>query len=71
MAGEVAGHFGRIDIVVNSASIFLVGPLVALPPSDVARMWAVNVQGTGRFLPDGEAEADRPLPIQTPQRPTA
>lgn len=60
MVGEVAEQFGRIDIVVNSAGIFLVGPLGALPPGDVARMWAVNVQGTVtttqeavKHMPDG------------------
>ncbi|WP_328356067.1 SDR family oxidoreductase [Streptomyces sp. NBC_00445] len=61
MVGEVAQEFGRIDIVVNSAGIFLFdGPTGKLSPSDVARQWAVNVQGVAtttqealQHMPDG------------------
>jgi 3-oxoacyl-[acyl-carrier protein] reductase len=60
MVGEVAEHFGRIDIVVNSAAIFRFGPIGALPPEEVAHQWAVNVQGpvtvtqeSVKHMPDG------------------
>lgn len=45
MVGEVAEHFGRIDILVNSAGVGLGGPMGTLSPEDVAYQWAVNVQG--------------------------
>jgi 3-oxoacyl-[acyl-carrier protein] reductase len=45
MVGEVVERFGRIDILVNSAAVFLTGPLGSLSPDDVAYQWAVNVRG--------------------------
>jgi 3-oxoacyl-[acyl-carrier protein] reductase len=45
MVGEVAAHFGRIDILVNSAGVFYPGPMGSVSPEDVAYQWAVNVQG--------------------------
>ncbi|MEV6863407.1 SDR family oxidoreductase [Streptosporangium subroseum] len=60
MVGEVAEQYGRIDILVNSAAVFLYGPMGSLSPQDVAYQWAVNVQGvvtttqeTVAHMPDG------------------
>lgn len=60
MVDAVAAEFGHIDVLVNSAGIFLNGPIGALSTADVDRQWAVNVHGlvatTGQALkhmPDG------------------
>lgn len=60
LADAVAAEFGRIDVLVNSAGIFLPGPIGSLPAEDVDRQWAVNVRGlaatTGqalKYMPDG------------------
>lgn len=60
LVDAVADEFDRIDVLVNSAGIFLPGPIGALPATDVDRQWAVNVRGlatvTGQALkcmPDG------------------
>jgi 3-oxoacyl-[acyl-carrier protein] reductase len=45
MVDRVAQHFGHIDIVVNSAGVFLPGAIGELSPEDVAYQWAVNVHG--------------------------
>lgn len=46
MVAEVAQRFGRIDILVNSAGIFLGGgPMGSLKPEETERLWAVNVHG--------------------------
>jgi meso-butanediol dehydrogenase/(S,S)-butanediol dehydrogenase/diacetyl reductase len=36
---------GGFDVMVNNAGIALVGPLLDARPEDVARIWAVNVDG--------------------------
>ena len=60
MVDAVAAEFGHIDVLVNSAGIFLPGPIGALSAADADRLWAVNVHGlvatTGQVLkhmPDG------------------
>ncbi|KIF75970.1 hypothetical protein QR77_23000 [Streptomyces sp. 150FB] len=45
LVAEVAQRFGRIDILVNSAAIFVGGPLGSLTPEETERLWAVNVHG--------------------------
>lgn len=41
---EAVARFGRLDVLVNNAAVFLVGPLDALGPDDVERTLAVNVR---------------------------
>lgn len=41
---EAAATFGRLDILVNNAAVFLVGPLEDLGPAEVDRTLAVNVR---------------------------
>jgi 3-oxoacyl-[acyl-carrier protein] reductase len=60
MVDAVAAEFGHIDVLVNSAGIFLPGPLGSLSAADIDRQWAVNVHGlvaaTGqalKYMPDG------------------
>jgi 3-oxoacyl-[acyl-carrier protein] reductase len=60
VVSDVAEHFGRIDVLVNSASVFVTGPLGALALDDIARQWAVNVHGlvaitleAVKHMPDG------------------
>lgn len=46
LVAETARQFGRIDILVNSAAIFLGGgPMGSLSPEQTERLWAVNVHG--------------------------
>lgn len=45
LVAQVVQRFGRIDILVNSAAIFLGAPIGALSPAQTARLWAVNVHG--------------------------
>ncbi|MEU6162450.1 3-oxoacyl-ACP reductase family protein [Streptomyces sp. NPDC047130] len=41
---EAAAAFGRLDVLVNNAGVFLVGPLDELGPEDIERTLAVNVR---------------------------
>jgi len=41
----VAGHFGRLDTVVNNAGVMLVGPFADAPEGEWDRMIDVNVRG--------------------------
>jgi len=41
---RVAADFGRLDVLVNNAGIFLAGPLEAFPPEAFERTFAVNVR---------------------------
>jgi meso-butanediol dehydrogenase / (S,S)-butanediol dehydrogenase / diacetyl reductase len=42
---HAASALGGFDIMVNNAGIALVAPLVDTTPEDVAKIWAVNVDG--------------------------
>jgi meso-butanediol dehydrogenase/(S,S)-butanediol dehydrogenase/diacetyl reductase len=42
---HAASALGGFDIMVNNAGIALVAPLVDTTPGDVAKIWAVNVDG--------------------------
>ncbi|MEW1636543.1 SDR family oxidoreductase [Streptomyces sp. NPDC093801] len=42
---EVVRAFGRLDVLVNSAGVGVLGPVDALTPADVDRVLAVNVRG--------------------------
>jgi NAD(P)-dependent dehydrogenase (short-subunit alcohol dehydrogenase family) len=39
-------HFGRIDILINSAGIAIPNRVETMPPEDLERMMAVNLMGT-------------------------
>jgi NAD(P)-dependent dehydrogenase (short-subunit alcohol dehydrogenase family) len=56
VAAEVAGHFGRVDIVVANAGIAIGGPFADSDPAEFARVIEVNLIGstvTARaFLPE-------------------
>ncbi|MEU4370686.1 SDR family NAD(P)-dependent oxidoreductase [Micromonospora chersina] len=41
---RVAGEFGRLDVLVNNAGVFLTGPVTELGPDEVERTIAVNVR---------------------------
>jgi NAD(P)-dependent dehydrogenase (short-subunit alcohol dehydrogenase family) len=43
---KTAGHFGRIDILINSAGINIRGPIEQLTASDFNQVQQVNVTGT-------------------------
>jgi 3-oxoacyl-[acyl-carrier protein] reductase len=45
LADEVAAEFGHLDVLVNSAGVFLNGLIGTLSAADVARQWRVNVDG--------------------------
>ena len=40
-----ASALGGLDIMVNNAGIALVGPIAEVTPAEVARIWAINVDG--------------------------
>ncbi|MDX1889808.1 acetoin reductase [Mycolicibacterium sp. 050158] len=42
---HAASALGGFDIMVNNAGIALVAPLIDTTPEDVAKIWAVNVDG--------------------------
>lgn len=42
---HAASTLGGFDIMVNNAGIALVAPLIDTTPEDVAKIWAVNVDG--------------------------
>jgi 3-oxoacyl-[acyl-carrier protein] reductase len=41
---RAAAEFGRLDILVNNAALFTIGPLEELGPDDFDRLMAVNVR---------------------------
>jgi len=55
VAAQVAGHFGRVDVVVANAGIGAGGPLLVAEPSSYDRVLEVNLLGSIRtvraFLP--------------------
>src|SRR5262249_45748914 len=60
LVDAVAAKFDHIDVLVNSAGIFVPGAMGSLPVTVVDRQWAVNVHGlvatTGqalKYMPDG------------------
>ncbi|MFG3093414.1 3-oxoacyl-ACP reductase family protein [Streptomyces sp. NPDC048202] len=74
---EAVATFGRIDILVNNAAVFLVGPLEDMGPAEIDRTLAVNVRAPfvasraaarhmgpgGRIISVGSNVADRaPFP---------
>lgn len=42
---HAAGALGGFDIMVNNAGIALVGPIAEVTPEQLAKLWAVNVDG--------------------------
>ena len=42
---HAATALGGFDIMVNNAGIALVGPILDVTPDEVARIWAINVDG--------------------------
>jgi pteridine reductase len=42
--GAVRGHFGRLDVLVNNASLYLPGPLDSLDLNQARTMWAIHVE---------------------------
>ncbi len=45
MADEVESRFGRLDLLVNNASIFPAGPLLEIEEGEWDRVMAVNLKG--------------------------
>ncbi|MFD4542733.1 3-oxoacyl-ACP reductase family protein [Streptomyces bauhiniae] len=70
---EAVAMFGRLDILVNNAAVFLVGPLADMGPAEIDRTLAVNVRAPfvasraaarhmgrgGRIISVGSNVADR------------
>src|SRR5688500_121131 len=42
---HAASALGGFDVMVNNAGVALVGPIVEVTPDDLARLWAINVDG--------------------------
>jgi meso-butanediol dehydrogenase / (S,S)-butanediol dehydrogenase / diacetyl reductase len=42
---HAASALGGFDVMVNNAGIALVGPLAEVTPAELARLWAINVDG--------------------------
>lgn len=61
-ATDVAGHFGRVDLVVNNAGVSLTGDLLDLDYDDMEWILGINfwgvVHGTKEFLPHLIASGD-------------
>jgi NAD(P)-dependent dehydrogenase (short-subunit alcohol dehydrogenase family) len=61
-ADAVAGHFGRVDVVVNNAGVALVGDVEDLDYADMDWIMGINfwgvVHGTKEFLPHLVASGD-------------
>jgi NAD(P)-dependent dehydrogenase (short-subunit alcohol dehydrogenase family) len=61
-ADVVAGHFGRVDVVVNNAGVALVGDVEDLDYADMDWIMGINfwgvVHGTKEFLPHLVASGD-------------
>lgn len=45
MEAEATRHFGRVDILINSAGINLRGPIGSLMPEQFQQVMGVNVTG--------------------------
>lgn len=43
--GQVQAHYGRVDVMVNSASNFMQTPLLDIPPDEWESVLAVNLSG--------------------------
>jgi len=44
VAGQIRQQFGRLDVLVNNAALYLPGSLAEFQPAEAQRMWALNVQ---------------------------
>ncbi|BBY31187.1 acetoin reductase [Mycolicibacterium sediminis] len=42
---HAASALGGFDLMVNNAGVALVGPIAEVTPDDLARLWAINVDG--------------------------
>jgi pteridine reductase len=56
LAGEVLGHFGRLDVLIHSASVWIEKPLAQVTQSDWDQTFSVGPRA-GFFLAQGTREA--------------
>ena len=42
---HAASALGGFDVMVNNAGVALVGPIAAVTPEELARLWSINVDG--------------------------
>jgi meso-butanediol dehydrogenase/(S,S)-butanediol dehydrogenase/diacetyl reductase len=42
---HAATALGGFDVMVNNAGVALVGPISEVTPQELARLWAINVDG--------------------------